>query len=299
MKTHRPRRAVGGRHRPTPNRLLAGVARPFAVRRRPASAAPDLFARYLQRRVAWQESSRNNMDLVDTVVNGADFGFTHIMVNGRESQQHAPTPLVGPALDVQRAHGQVELKVAAEADNTLGTVMDLPTAPPWTRDVDKARVGGRLLGEARDLGKGDEIMPYVFGEGQTRLRVKGDPSDGALSRLTKQHEQHHVDDDKAAKEQIVDPWDARIATRMRAGTTYVGANPEAALQNFHAAVGGSPAAIGRDYMAECVRLGNAFHGTDPGSKPTMTKLATTSDQSSIEVSWKHPVKEGLLSKWFG
>ena len=270
------------------------------LRARPPATPARVFGEEaaVQRQIRWTETSNSHIDLVDTIMSGADFGFTAILVNGNDNDQFNPTPLTEPTYDLKKANGVTELTVASEATNDLGTRMELPAGAPWQRDVDKARVGGRLLGDARVLGVGDAVTDYATGSGQTRLRVKGTPSDGALSRLTKDHEQYHVNDDKAAKEAIVDPWDALIAAKKRTQAVTVGATPIAALQQFYNDVGGSGADIGRAYMAECVRRGNAYHGTDPGSKPTMTEIATVSDQSAISVTWRHPVEEGLLRKLF-
>ena len=266
------------------------------------SRQPNLPSNLLiQRRVTWTETTVKDKDLVDTIMPpNKDFGFTAILVNGQDNTAVNPLALNEPMLFWNRARdGQVEVNVAEEAENDLGTRMELPTDHPWERLVDKDAVGNRLYGDAKEMGLSDEIMEYIGAVGQTRFRVKGDPSDGALARLTRNHEMKHVADDKAAKEAIVDPWDARIARKMRTNAVTVGPTPTAALQQFYTEIGGSGADIGAAYMAECVQRGNNFHGTEPGGKPTLTRIETTPDQSSIAASWKHPVNEGLLQRLFG
>jgi hypothetical protein len=167
----------------------------------------------------------------------------------------------------------------AEFDATVDTVPDntgsfdetVLSPGPWSAVAPKATVGA-LLGLAACTGNGD-----------TTFTAKGKPRDAAVALANRQHEDHHVADDKAAFTNSIDAWDKKLAAAKKAGTKYHGvakADAEAAL---HAAMGGTPDDIANAFADGCWNAGDNFHKTPAGGTVHASNPGATNADCSA--SW--------------
>jgi hypothetical protein len=237
----------------------------------------------IQRMVDWREEEVETKNPVNVVMPPFDdWGFTHFIINGSENVAKAMNP---PEISVEKNTIGVSISVAKVPINNLGTRMEIPIPPPWNTIVPKKKVGDLFYSEASKYFDTD-LTPYQEGDGNTTLRVKGIPSDSTMVFHTQDHEQHHVNDDVKAREQIVDPWDDALYNMKRAGTKFWGINQNSAMEKLYKAAGGTPKEIGDRYFERVKQLGKNYHLTKEGMKPPLSGINTSMDQSSIELFYK-------------
>ncbi len=238
----------------------------------------------VQRMVDWREEEVATKNPIQVAMPPLDdWGFTHFVINGSEDQEKA---LNGAEFIVEKTKlGLTEIGVAKEPENYLGTRMEIPVDPPWTANVSKSKVGGTYFAEANERFNID-LTPYMNGVGNTALSVKGVPSDNTMVSHTQEHEQHHVNDDVRAREQIVDTWDNALYDMKQKRETFLGFNPVHALKRLYQKAGGTPGEIGSKYYNRVKELGIQYHNTEEGSKPPLANIVTSHDQSTIELHFK-------------
>ncbi len=92
------------------------------------------------------------------------------------------------------------VRVTAEADNTVSYPMALPAALPWHGSAPGDQI-------ASSVGTFEQAFTGAAATaGNVEFRVAGEPNDARFSELVEQHEDHHVQEVKDAKDEILVPW---------------------------------------------------------------------------------------------
>jgi hypothetical protein len=243
----------------------------------------------VQRTVRWQEGVRQrNINLVGTVTNFDDFGITPAVVNGHEfpgGAAAANTVISGATLaQTPNPNGSTTVSVTAEADNTVSYRMALPAAPPWHGSAPGNQI-------ASSVGTFPEAFTRARATpGNVDFRVAGEPNDRQFSRLVERHEDHHVQEVKDARDEILVPWDRQIGEFVSSGRTFdaqAGENPVAA---FYTLVGGTPAEIGQRLVDQFEAKGTAYHGAPEGGAPRIVDVQPASLlRRRLTITYRHPL----------
>lgn len=123
---------------------------------------------------------------------------------------------------------------------------------PWAKVITKAQAGG-VTG-----------LPACTGAGNSSFSVKGSPSDNAVYKANRRHEDHHVADHKANFQAIVGAWDTKVQDAKDKGTEFNGASGAAATAALWVAMGGTAGDVATKWFDEDGKSGDAFHKTPAG-----------------------------------
>ncbi|HKE74886.1 MAG TPA: hypothetical protein VKB57_14795 [Acidimicrobiales bacterium] len=198
-------------------------------------------------------------NLAAAVVNGTPAGVTWPTLNGTQfwSNAAARAALNKPTLKVTAAGGAgggFDAQVDAVADNTGSFDETVLSAGPWRLNTTRGTIGALL----------PALAAACSGGNATRFRAYGKPSDVAMQRANRRHEDHHADDHKAAFNTTVLPWDQKLTQAKASGTKFHGATAAAAEAALWAAMGGTPDQIADAFMAACAAAVVAYHGSAAG-----------------------------------
>ncbi len=243
----------------------------------------------MQRTVRWQEAPRQrNINLVGTVTNYDDFGITPAVVNGHEfpgGAVAANTVITGATLaQTPNPDGSTTVRVSAEADNTVSYRMALPAAPPWHGSAPGDQI-------ASSVGAFEEAFTRARATpGNVDFRVAGEPNDARFSRLVEEHEDHHVQEVKDARDEILVAWDRQIAEFMRSGRTFDAQPGENPITAFYTVVGGTPAEIGQRLVDAFEAKGTAYHRTSAGGPPQVVNVQPAGLlRRRLTITYRHPL----------
>jgi len=214
-------------------------------------------------------------------------GNVHETINSAETVlTGAPNPITWPLLNgtklvsVAAVTGAINSSTISISKSWKAKVTNVPlnegsfdetvlSSGPWTKVVSKATVNGRFG------------IAACKGGGKTTFQSKGDPSDDAVFKANRRHEDHHASDHHAAFNDIIKTWDVKVTEAKNKGTEFGGTSAADAEANLWAAMGGTPSAIATDFLSECFARGGAFHATPGGgpmsiSNPGSDKTCTNS-----------------------
>ncbi len=147
---------------------------------------------------------------------------------------------------------------------------------PWTKVVTKAQAG-RVTGEAA-----------CAGAGNSTFTATGSPSDDAVYKANRRHEDHHVADDKVAFEDEIGKWDKKLEDAKTAGTAFTGASEAAATAALWTAMGNTPKNAARAYRSLSFTKGGAFHGTAAGGKMSLSNPVANANCSTSGADVTNP-----------
>ena len=217
-----------------------------------------------------------------------DFGVTPAIVNGHEfpgGAAAANTVISGATLaQTPNPDSSTTVRVTAEADNTVSYRMALPAAPPWLGSAPGDQIASSVGAFAQAFTSARETP------GNVEFRVAGAPNDARFSQLVEQHEDHHVQEVKDAKDEILVPWDRQIAEFVSGGRTFDAQPAENPITAFYSLVGGTPAEIGRRLVDAFEAKGNAFHRTPAGGPPEVVNVQPAGLlRRRLTITYKHPL----------
>jgi uncharacterized protein DUF4157 len=151
---------------------------------------------------------------------------------------------------------------------------------PWSTTVSKDRL--------RQEVDGFDAIDACGGPGMTNFSEHGHPSDAAVYKANRRHEDHHVADDKAAFEETVERWDQKVQEAKDKRAVFRGKTREEATTALWDAMGHSPGGVARAYLALCLARGGAFHDTPAGKRmhtdPDTARANKDCSVSSIDVT---------------
>jgi hypothetical protein len=249
----------------------------------------------VQRIAVWGAGVRNRtLNMVHPATIGTDFGTTFIRLNGVE---HPVASLNGamqaPGLTItQVPSGGADVAVTQEPTNTVSYRIDLPTAPPWkeTRTKDEAgRYIRNQVGDAYQKACAPVLNKYVDGEGNVEIRAVGNPNDERFNALVEEHEDVHVSHARETFENILSPWDAKIAAYKPPNPPFHTASPAPGAA-FYTHIGFTPQEIGSQIENHFAMSGRAFHDRKEGGSPLVDHVEETGlFRKTLNFRWKHPM----------
>ncbi len=226
----------------------------------------------------------------------------HETLNSAEITFGAPDPITWHLLN------GTKLETAANADTAIKTpgvtVLPLPstdpastwmakvdTVPaqegsadetvlrpgPWSTVVTKVRAG-RVLG-----------LPACTGAGNSTYTEHGNPSDDAVYKANRRHEDRHVADHKDAFDDAIGKWDKKVQDAKTAGTTFTGASAADATAALWTAMGNTPKDAARSYRSQGFAKGGAFHATAGGGAMSLSNPVSNADCSTSAADVTNPM----------
>jgi Domain of unknown function (DUF4157) len=147
---------------------------------------------------------------------------------------------------------------------------------PWTKVVTKAVAGG-VTG-----------LAACTGAGNSTFSVHGKPSDDAVYKANRRHEDHHLADHKVAFDDAIGKWDTKLQDAKDKGAEFKGASAAAATAALWTAMGNTPENAARSYRSQGFAKGAAFHATATGGPMSLSNPGTNADCSTSAVDVTNP-----------
>jgi hypothetical protein len=194
------------------------------------------------------------------------------------------------------------LQTEADADSSvnLPTISTSGSGKKWTAQVDTvpAQEGGddeTVLspGPWSIVAPKDEIgtkfgLAACTGADDSTFSALGKPSDDAVYKANRRHEDHHVADDKFAFEQTMVKWDEKVVKAKSKGTKFNGEDAAKAEAALWAAMGGEPKQVARKYRTLSFTKGGQFHATALGGAMSISNAKSNADCSTSSVEARNP-----------
>lgn len=241
-----------------------------------AAEVPEPIQGQIQRSTSWAgatvHETRNKAE--DSLSGGAP--ITWQMLNGKMliTEADADSSIKLPAISTGGSGSAWTAKVATVPAQE-GADDETVLAPgPWSTVAPKADVGAKFG------------LAACAGAGNSTFSALGKPSDDAVYKANRRHEDHHVADDKVAFEQTVGKWDKKLEDAKSKVTEYKGTDAGKAEAALWAAMGGKPMEVARAYRNLSFTKGDQYHGTAAGGPMTTSNAKSNADcsTSSIEVT---------------
>jgi hypothetical protein len=175
----------------------------------------------------------------------------------------------GPATNWMAKVDTVPAQVGSGDETVLGP-------GPWTKVVTKAAAGG-VTG-----------LPACTGAGNSTFSVHGKPSDDAVYKANRRHEDHHLADHKVAFDDAIGKWDKNLQDAKNNGTEFKGASAADATAALWTAMGNTPQNAARSYRAQGFAKGAAFHTTPAGGPMSLSNPVCNADCSTSAVDVTNP-----------
>lgn len=147
---------------------------------------------------------------------------------------------------------------------------------PWTKIVTRAAAGG-VTG-----------LAACTGPGNSTFSKHGKPSDDAVYKSNRKHEDHHVADDKVAFDDAIGTWDKKVQDAKDKGTEFKGASATAATAALWAAMGNTPQNAARKYRTQSFDKGGDYHATAAGGPMVTSNPDSNADCSTSSVEVTNP-----------
>jgi hypothetical protein len=216
-------------------------------------------------------------NLADCVVNGAPAGLTWPTLNGTQfwSVAAAQAAMVRPTVTTAAvAAGGFDAEVGTVPVNTGSYDETVLARGPWRLNTTKGTIGGML-----------PTLTMCTGPHSTKFQAKGSPTDNAMYRANRRHEDHHVADHRTAFNATFGAWDTKLTAAKANGQKFHGATAADAEAALWAAVGGTPDQVAADFMNQCQAAVIAYHSSAAGgpvSAPTKPHATARCAVSSAE-----------------
>jgi Domain of unknown function (DUF4157) len=242
----------------------------------PALAEPDPMQ--IQRSTAWAgatvHETRNKAE--DSLLGGAP--VTWQMLNGTmlKTEADADGSIKAPTLATSGSGTDFKSKVDTVPAQEGADDETVLSPGPWTKVAPKADIGARFG------------IAACTGDGDSTFRAIGKPSDDAVYKANRRHEDHHVADDKAAFEQTVGVWDKKLEEAKSKGSEFKGADAAKAEAALWTGMGGIPTKVARDYRSLSFTKGGAFHATAAGGPMVISNAKSSADCSTSSIDVTNP-----------
>lgn len=279
----------------------------------------------VQRKINWTEGPRvKNRNLAIPFLRQYDFGLTPVILNSTTIDGYSGIDssdlIKGPAFEFEKENGKEggTLRIAREAENRVGYTMELPSAPPWQSPITPSNAYLNLKGqgfkgvekallhldEKDDIRNKDKSLLHVTEKvsekdteeseepeeklpAQITVDANGLPDSGAFANLVEVHEDHHVEDLKNIRDEVLKPWDEFITTAKLKDFSLQAATLEEGKEEFYKNAGATPRDISERFYEELEHRGKSFHKTKEGDKPSIGYASLLN--RVLYIGWKHPL----------
>jgi Domain of unknown function (DUF4157) len=232
----------------------------------------------IQRSATWKGAAvHETLNLADVILGGA-LPATWAVLNGKklDAKSVADAAIKPPGVTTSGSGKHWTAKIGRVPDQEGGADETVLAPGPWAKTQPKATVRA-ALGLAACAGTGD-----------TTFSAHGKPSDDAVYKANRNHEDHHVDDDKVAFDEAIEAWDAKVQEAKNKGTEFNGQTAAAATAALWAAMGNTPKDAAWAYATQASAKGTAYHTTAAGGKMSATNPAANTDCSTTSVDVTNP-----------
>jgi hypothetical protein len=147
---------------------------------------------------------------------------------------------------------------------------------PWRQDVTKDQAGAVTR------------LPACVGGEKSTFTRRGDPSDDAVYKANRRHEDHHLADDRVAFEDAIGNWDKKLQDAQTAGTEFTGSSAADATGKLWAAMGNTLENAARNYRSQSLAKGDAYHDTAQGGKMGRSNPVCNEDCSTSGMDVTNP-----------
>jgi len=181
-----------------------------------------------------------------------------------------------PTLATSGTGSDWKAKVDTVPEQTGGDDETVLAPGPWSTVGTKAQVRAKFG------------LAACTGAGNSTFSANGKPSDDAVFKANRRHEDHHVADDKIVFEDTVGKWDTKVRDAKDKGTEFKGASAVAANVALWVAVGGHPYMVAEAYNQASLAKGAAYHGTAAGGPMSISNAVANADCSTSSVDVTNP-----------
>lgn len=240
--------------------------------------AAEAIQMQIQRSTKWVGATvHEDLNLAELIMNGGA-PITWQMLNGAklETVADADSSIIAPDISTSGSDKKWTAKVDTVPKQEGGDDETVLAPGPWNTTVSKDKVGTKY-GFAACSGADDSTFSAL-----------GKPSDDAVYKGNRRHEDHHVKDDKVAFEQTVGKWDKKLEKAKSKGTKFSGEDADKAKAALWAAMGGTPKEIARAYRSLSLAKGGAFHKTVKGGTMKTSNAKANPDCSASSVEVRNP-----------
>ena len=147
---------------------------------------------------------------------------------------------------------------------------------PWSTVALKATVGTKYG------------LAQCSGAGNTTFSSHGKPSDDAVYKANRRHEDHHVADDKDAFDEKIGNWDKKVQEAKDKGTEFKGTSAAEATDALWTAMGNTPKDAAKAFRTLRGSKVVAYHGTAAGGKMVISNETANADCSTSSVDVTNP-----------
>jgi hypothetical protein len=235
--------------------------------------------RVLQRSTTWSGATvHETLSQAEITLGNQSSPVTWEILNGSviKSGGAAAAAIKKPTLSTSGSGSSFTAKVDTVPAQTAGADETVLGPGPWTKVITKARAG-TVTG-----------LAACSGAGNSTFSVKGSPSDDAVYKANRRHEDRHVSDHKANFEAIVGAWDTKVQDANNKGTKFMGASAAAAEAALWAAVGGKPGAVATKWFDEDGKSGDAYHATAAGGPMRLSNPKADAGCATCSVDVTNP-----------
>jgi hypothetical protein len=239
---------------------------------------PVLAQAMIQRSATWKGAAVHETRNMAEIALGGDAPITWHLLNGTklETDADADGAIKAPTVTTSGSGKKWKAKVDTVEDQE-GSGDETVLGPgPWSKVTTKVAAGA-VTGLAACAGAGDSTFS-----------ARGDPSDDAVYKANRKHEDHHLADHKVAFEDAIGKWDAKVQDAKDKGTEFKGASAAAARKKLWKAMGNTPEKAARSYRALGFSKGAAYHATATGGPMALSNPAANADCSTSSVDVTNP-----------
>ena len=237
----------------------------------------------IQRSATWKGASvHETLSPAETAFGGSD-PVTRPLLNGTKLVTLAdgagaikvpgvttvPRPSTDPASNWMAKVDMVPAQEGGSDETVLGP-------GPWTKVVTKAAAGGKTG------------LAACTGAGNSTFTVHGNPSDDAVYKANRRHEDHHVADQEVAFGAAIAEWDKKLQDAKTHGAEFKGASAADATAALWAAMGNTPENAGRAFRSQASAKGAAFHATAAGGTMSLSNPVSNADCSTSAFDVTNP-----------
>jgi Domain of unknown function (DUF4157) len=238
----------------------------------------------VQRSATWKGATvHETLNMAEIAISG-DSPVTRPLLNGTKLVTLAdgagaikvpgvttsPLPSTDPASNWMAKVDTVPAQEGGSDETVLGP-------GPWTKVVTKAAAGG-VTG----------LAPCT-GAGNSTFTVHGKPSDDAVYKANRRHENRHVADQKDAFDDAIGKWDKKLQDAKTADTAFTGASAADATAALWTAMGNTPEKAGSSFRSIASAKGTAFHGTADGGPMSLSTPVSNADCSTSAIDVTNPM----------
>jgi len=219
-----------------------------------------------------------------------------------ETRNKAADSLSGDAPITWQMLNGTMLKTEADADNSVNipTISTTGAGKKWKAQVDTvpAQEGAddetvlspgpwSTVAPKADIGAKYGLAACT-GPGNSTFSAHGQPTDDALYKANRRHEDHHVADDKVAFEETVVKWDKKLEKAKSKGTKFKGADAAKAEAALWVAMGGTAKEVARKYRTLSFTKGGQYHATAKGGPMVTSNPQANADCSTSSIDVTNP-----------